>query len=306
MILALLAATVAQPQTILTVPPAHALVEGIATDGESIYLSSLIDREILRCATNCRTLATLPEGLHPFAVAWDTSRKRLWVAADCPPNVPFITACERGALIGLDARGRMQTRIAPALGSFHPGDVSASDGDVFVSDSQSGAVYRLAPNGQALMALVAPGVGKSGQGSAHDPANSRVIVADYSQGIVAIDLPTGARTLLLRDNGRPLRGIDGLVRCGDTFLGIYNGQPPGRLVAFTIAGDKIAAREPIEGFALPDPTQLAIDGNRLLVVANSGWEGAIKGTARTEGASIVAVPLESVCGPARPTATSDR
>ena len=29
----------------------------------------------------------LPAGLHPFAIAWDASRKRLWVAADCPPGV---------------------------------------------------------------------------------------------------------------------------------------------------------------------------------------------------------------------------
>ena len=298
MILALLAAAALQPQTVITVDPPHRLIEGVASDGKTIFLSSLIDRQILTCRTACKTLATLPEGIHPFAIAWDGSRKRLWVAADCPPGVKFITACERGALMAYDAKGRLKTRISPPVGSFHPGDVSASDGNVFVSDSQSGMVYRLTPNGRGLMAVVLPGVGKSAQGSAYDKANGRLIVADYSQGITAIDLTTLKRTLLLRDNGRPLRGIDGLVRCGSGFLGVYNGQAPGQLIAFTIDGNKLKLRDPAEGYATTDPTQVASDGKRLLVVPNAGWEVALKGEGkRAEAAPIHAFPMAAVCPP---------
>ena len=296
MILALFAAAALQPQTAVTVDPTHRLIEGVASDGKTVFLSSLIDRQILSCRNGCKTLATLPEGIHPFAIAWDGSRKRLWVAADCPPGVKFLTACERGALMAYDAKGRLKTRISPPVGSFHPGDVSASDGNVFVSDSQNGMVYRLTPNGRGLMAVVLPGVGKSAQGSAYDKANGRLIVADYSQGITAIDLTTLKRTLLLRDNGRPLRGIDGLIRCGSGFLGVYNGQPPGELVAFTIEGDKLKLRQPVEDYATTDPTQVASDGRRLLVVPNAGWEGAMKGeTRRADGAPIHAFPLSAVC-----------
>ena len=296
MILALLAAAAIQPQTIVTVDPSHRLIEGVASDGRTVWLSSLIDRQILACRNGCRTLATLPDGIHPFAIAWDGSRKRLWVAADCPPGVKFITACERGALMAFDSKGRLQTRISPPVGTFHPGDVSASDGNVFVSDSQNGMVYRLTPNGRGLMAVVLPGVGKSAQGSAFDMANGRLIVADYSQGITAIDLTTLKRTLLLRDNGRPLRGIDGLIRCGAGFLGVYNGQPPGQLIAFTIEEDKLKLREPVEGYETVDPTQVTSDGKRILVVPNAGWEAALKGDSRRpEGAPIHAFPLKSVC-----------
>ena len=296
MILALFAAAALQPQTVLTVDPRHRLIEGVASDGKTIWLSSLIDRQILACRKSCKTLATLPPGLHPFAISWDSSRKRLWVAADCPPGVSFIKACERGAVMAFDAKGKVRTRIAPPLGTFHPGDVSASDGQVFVSDSQNGAVYRLTPSGTALMAIVAPGVGKSGQGSAFDQANNRLIVADYSQGITAIDLATGTRTLLPRDNDRPLRGIDGLMRCGGGFLGVYNGQSPGQLIAFTIEGGKLKLREAVEGHSMPDPTQLASDGTRLLVVPDAGWTPASKGeTARAAGAPILAFPLAAVC-----------
>ena len=296
MILALLAAAALQPQTVITVDPPHRLIEGVASDGKTIFLSSLIDRQILACRNSCKTLATLPENIHPFAIAWDGGRKRLWVAADCPPGVTFIKACERGALMAFDAKGRLRTRISPPVGIFHPGDVSASDGNVFVSDSQNGMVYRLTPGGRGLIAVVLPGVGKSAQGSAYDKANGRLIVADYSQGITAIDLTTLKRTLLLRDNGRPLRGIDGLIRCGSGFLGVYNGQPPGQLIAFTIEEDKLKLREPVEGYATTDPTQVSSDGKRLLVVPNAGWEGAMKGeTRRATGAPIHAFPLSAVC-----------
>ena len=296
MILALIAAAVLQPQTLFTIDPRHRLVEGIATDGKTIWVSSLIDRQILQCRKSCTTLATLPEGLHPFAITWDSSRQRLWVAADCPPKVPFIKACERGALIALDTRGRIRTRISPLNGTFHPGDVSAAGGRVFVSDSQNGMVYRLLPSGKALMAIVLPGVGKSGQGSALDARSNRLVVADYSQGISVIDLTTGVRSLLPRDNGRPLRGMDGLIRCGSGYAGIYNGQSPGELIAFNIDGDKIKLRAPVEGFTMKDPTQLASDGKRLLIVPNSGWEPAIKGEmSRAEGAPIIAFPLAAIC-----------
>ena len=301
MILAAIAAVALQPQTVVTVDPKHRLIEGVATDGKRIWLSSLIDRQILVCTTRCSRLATLPAGLHPFAIAWDDKRKRLWVAADCPPNVPFIKPCERGALLAYDRRGRLQTRIAPATGAFHPGDVSAADGQVFVTDSQNGAVYRLNTSGYALTALVEPGVGKSAQGSALDAANNRLIVADYSQGITSIDLGTGARTLLLRDDGRPLRGIDGLIRCGDGFVGIYNGRNPGELVGFSVEGSKLKLREPVQGFTMPDPTQLASDGQRLLIVPNSGWEPAMKGQAsRAAGAPIISFPLAAACPVASP------
>ena len=232
------AAAAVQPQPVLTIDPKHRLVEGIASDGQTIWVSSILDRQILACRASCRTIATVPAPLHPFAIAWDASRKRLWVAADCPPGVAAIKPCERGALIALSSGGRVLTRIATASGSFHPGDVSAAPQGVFVSDSQNGAVYRLASSGYSLEPVIAPGVGKSAQGTALDADGQNLLVADYSQGVGLVALATGARTLLPRQDGKPLRGIDGLARCGSTYFGIYNGSTPGTLVSITLEGDR--------------------------------------------------------------------
>ena len=128
-LLALAAAAAAQPQTVLTIDPKHRLVEGVASDGTTIWVSSILDRQILACREDlpdagdaARAAASVRDRLGPAAAS----------GCGSPPIArracPAIKPCERGALIALDKRGRIQTRIAPGVGAFHPGDVSASDG----------------------------------------------------------------------------------------------------------------------------------------------------------------------------------
>jgi DNA-binding beta-propeller fold protein YncE len=287
-----------QPQIVLTIDPKHRLVEGVASDGTTIWVSSILDRQILACRTACRTIATLPAGLHPFAIAWDQNRKRLWVAADCPPGVAGIKPCERGALIAMTTGGKIMTRMTPLTGSFHPGDVSVAPGGVFVSDSQNGAVYGFGKSGYSLVPVIKPGVGKSAQGTTLDADGKRLLVADYSQGVGAIDLATRSRTILLRQDGKPIRGIDGLTRCGATYFGIYNGSAPGSLIEVTPDETSLTLEQPLAEGSLPDPTQIAYDGKRLLIVADSGWATIDKPDfTRTTGAPIVSVPLSDDCKP---------
>ncbi len=68
-----------------------------------------------------------------------------------------------------------------------------------------------------------------------------------------------------------MRGVDGLTRCGSTYYGIYNGAAPGLLVSITRTDKGIEFDQPLGDVTLPDPTQIAFDGKRLLIVADSGW-----------------------------------
>lgn len=299
MIAALLAAAVAGTplQTVLTIDPKHRLVEGVASDGQTIWVSSILDRQILACGTTCRTITTLPAPLHPFGLAWDWGRKILWVAADCPPGVSAIKPCARGAVLGLSPRGDVRYRFTPRVPAFHPGDISATQSGIFASDSQTGLVWGLLSGrlGQ-FRAINRPGDGRSAQGTALAPSGTEVIVADYSRGIGRIDLKTTATTWLPRQDGKPLRGIDGLVRCGSTYFGVYNGEAPGALVSIAPTASGLKFAEPLGSTLLPDPTQVAFDGKRLLIVADSGWATLDKpGFARTHGAPIIAVPLSRDC-----------
>ena len=133
-------AAAAQPQTVLTIDPRHRLVEGVASDGKTIWVSSILDRQVLACRKTCRTLATLPA---PAASVRDRlgSRARAAVGRGRLP-------ARRSGDQGLRARRADRARSARAdrdphrarrSANFHPGDVSASEGGVFVSDSQNGA-----------------------------------------------------------------------------------------------------------------------------------------------------------------------
>lgn len=279
-----LAAAADAPETVMSVPDQHRLVEGIATDGHFIWLSSVLDRTILARTEDVTGSFVMPAGtLHPMGLAWDAKRNWLWVATDCP-DLPGVAKCESGALVALDRKGRLKAKLSPGAG-FHPGDVSAADGEVFVSDSLNGIVYRL--HGRTLDPLIAPGVGRSAQGTALTPDGKRLVVADYGRGVAVVDLSTGQRTLLPMKDGRPLRGIDGLVRVGGDFYTVHNGSSPGSLIRFRIDGAAIDVAMVHRGAPLVDPTQLAGDGKRLLVVADAGWPAASKPGAPARGAGTV-------------------
>jgi hypothetical protein len=279
----------AAPATLFTIPAEHRLIEGIATDGKTIWVSSVLDRTIIaRTGAVSRSFA-LPDGVaNPLGMAWDASRGRLWIATDCL-DIPGGAHCESGALIAVDRDGRVRARLRPDQ-PLHSGDVSVGGGSVFVADSRNGAVYRLRPGATALDTLVAPGIGKSAQGSALDPTGKRLIVADYSQGLFAIDLATKRRTPLLEE-GKALRGLDGLVRVGADYFAIYNGGSPARVIHFRLAGDAVVDKGGITA-TLPDPTQLVAKAGQLLIVANAGWDVATKpNAAARDPAPIVALSL---------------
>ncbi len=280
---------VATSTTLFTIPAEHRLVEGVATDGESVWVSSVLDRTItVRNGDSVTTIALPADTGLPLGLAWDERRGWLWVATDCP-NIVAAGPCARSELVALDRKGRVKRRLS-APGPFHVGDVSAERGKVFVSDSQNGAVWRI--DGDRLAAVVAPGVGKSAQGSALTPDGKALIVADYAQGIARIDLATGQRALL-SFNGKPLRGVDGLARRGDTFYAIQNGGSVGRLLAFRVTGDAIAVEVIAEGGLLSDPTQVAIGRDGVIAVGDSGWATIDEaGHVRRKGAQILAFPLE--------------
>jgi hypothetical protein len=286
------------------ISPRHRLVEGVASDGRTVWASSVLDRTILVCRPpprykqrSCRPLARLPRGLYPLAISWDRTRGRLWVAADCRSGVPGIRPCHDGAVLALDRRGRVRLRMQPTVGAFHPGDISVSAGRVFASDSGSGLVLEIRDGGTVMEAVNRQEDGKSAQGTALTLDRRQLIVADYSLGIGRLDLAAGTTERLLREDGKPQRGIDGIARCGSIYYGIYNGSDDGALMQITPSAQGIAVKRAISS-GLPDPTQIAFDGKRLLVITGSGWADLAKsGGARSEGAAIASIPLKADCTP---------
>ena len=159
------------PATLFVIPAEHRLVEGIASDGKTIWVSSVLDRTIIaRTGNSSRDFALPRDVANPLGMAWDASRNWLWIATDCL-DLPGAARCESGALVALDRSGRVRARFRPNQ-SFHPGDVSVGGGSVFVSDSRNGAVYRLRSGAKTLETLVAPGSASRHRGRRLIPAAS--------------------------------------------------------------------------------------------------------------------------------------
>lgn len=215
-----------------------------------------------------------------FGLAIDEARNTLWAAMSAVPEMEGFTAELAGAagLAEFDLATSELRRVIPALrdGRDHGfGDLLVTpDGTVYVTDSKAPVIWKLTPGGEELEKLAESPLFISLQGIVlwqHE-----VIVADYSNGLLAVDPATGAVRSFAPPPGVTLLGIDGLVAIPDGIVAIQNGVEPQRVVriAFTPGADAIASFTVLAS-ALPHLTDLGLVTlveDRPTVVANSGWE----------------------------------
>lgn len=270
----------AEPVAALTIPARYRLIEGIAADGATLWFSSVLDRKVVAYSNGRYRDFLLPVGVGaPLGIAWDPGRKWLWVAANCPDGL-VIAECEGSALIALDRSGRVRATLrAPNDKTFTPGDVSVRRDRVVVSDSTNGAVYTCMSRCAALATVIAPRAKGSAQGSIVSDDGRRLLLADYSLGILDIDLATGHQAPVVREDGRTLRGVDGFIRDGDgSYLAVRNFDVPGAVVRFRIREGKIVDLSvAAAGGAIHDPTQIVRAGNQILVVGDAQWTAHLPG-----------------------------
>ena len=180
------------------------------------------------------------------------------------------------------------------------GDVAVSaTGDVFTSDSREPVLYRLRPGKLVLEAYRDP-LFRSLQGVAPAPDGRAVYVADYSHGLLRLDLTTGAVTRLADAPSSTSLGVDGLVWYHGSLIGVQNGVTPPRIVRFRLdaAGSRIVEQEVLDrntGVA-DEPTIGVIVGQRYVYVANSQWDKHDDDGTRVPGtalapALLLAIPL---------------
>jgi hypothetical protein len=160
--------------------------------------------------------------------------------------------------------------------------VVASDGTLYLSDSLAPVIWRLDPGSAALAALIESPQFSSLQGLVI--FNRTLLVADYANGLFAIDVstrnleedPERAIHRLTPPANTTLFGIDGLVAAPGGVVGVQNGVEPQRLVYLALAPDfRSITKFTVLAAGLPDFGDLGLvtlAQGRLLVVANTGWE----------------------------------
>jgi len=259
-----------------------------------------------------------------MALAVDARRGVLWATTAALPQTQGSRAADQGhtAVLRYDlATGRLQkrydlalpptTRPAPAgaaagFVAVPPeerqrvlGDMTvAANGDLFVSEAVTGAVYTIRRDRDSLDVLVAPGTFISPQTPAATPDGRRLLVADYVHGIGIVDLATHAVSWLAHRREVAVNGIDGLYLYGDSLLAVQNGTEPNRVVRFhldpaltrVLRWDILDSNSP----GLGAPTHGTVVGKDFFFLANSGWDRMADDGSRKPGLALTPAEVRRV------------
>ena len=166
-------------------------------------------------------------------------------------------------------------------------------GHVFVSNEGSGTITILEPQTDSAVATIP--VGTRPRGIRVSADGRTVYVADYSHGILRVDLASRTASRLEDAPWSTSLGCDGIVWHRQSLIAIQNGVAPPRIMRFALdsTGTAITRAEVIDrNSAIADsPTIGALMRDTLVYVANSQWERYDDTGARVPGTTLSAPVL---------------
>jgi len=261
------------------------LATGIAIDPRTgdTYITSVRQRKIVRRTGQGAVSDFIRTGQDGFlAGAWlaiDPGRRLLFASAAAVPFMSGYDKKDAGAsgLFVWDLKSGKLVRKAmlPADGKQHFLNALILDreGNAYVSDSGTPGIYRLSQGRDSLEVFVPAGLFQSTQGLAFSDDEKTLYVADYTDGVWAVDMDRRERRRLQEPADAWLAGLDGLTRVPDGFIAVQIGVRPQRVLRLRLdsEGRRIAAVQILEmnhpGYS--GPIQGVVSGASFLYVANS-------------------------------------
>lgn len=217
-----------------------------------------------------------------FGLALDETRQTLWAATSAVPEMTGFTSEHKGhaalAALSLVTGELLRTVPVPSDGRDHVlGDlVIAPDGTIYAADSAAPIIWRLIPGAEEMDKLVEYPAFISLQGLVL--TNRTLLVADYANGLFAIDLTDSAPVVraLAPPPNSTLLGLDGLAPAPDGLFAVQNGVTPQRVLRIALSADLATiAAVTVLAAALPRMDDLALVtlvNARPTFIANAGWE----------------------------------
>lgn len=287
-----------------TVGPADLLPEGIACDPRSgaVFLGSRMHRKVVRVdGTQARDLVPPGKGLGAIlGMSVDARRGLLWAAHNPRGTAERGAGEPRSGIVAVDVDGGAVKRALSLAGRHLLNDLAiAGSGDVYVTDSEPGALWRLAARGNALERVVPDGTFMYPNGVVWLEERQALIVADVS-GLHLLDPRDGARRRVARGPAPTLGAVDGLVRHGDRLIAVQNGYGGERVVSWRLDARRlVVTAETVLQSWLPSfdvPTTTCVRGDEVLFIANSyvgqsDEQGRPKDPAKLRPTKILAVPI---------------
>ncbi|MEO8333460.1 MAG: SMP-30/gluconolactonase/LRE family protein [bacterium] len=270
-----------------TLPDSTFWPEGMDYDPRTatFYVASVRHRTVAAIHPNGNTRELWPRSQPNMGamlgVRVDAKHNALWITTSGVKQMNGYAPADSSiaALIRLDIKDGAITRRwnLPAVKGGHVlGDLAIGpDGDVYVSDSSEPVLYRLRPGADTLEHFMHP-LFRSLQGMAPTPDGRALYVADYSHGLLHVDLATRSVTRVADAPHSTSLGCDGIAWYDGAIVCVQNGVAPARVVRFVLdaTGTRIVRDEVLDQNTTlaGEPTIGAVVGDHFVYVANSQWD----------------------------------
>jgi sugar lactone lactonase YvrE len=261
--------------------------EGVDHDPRTgrFYVAGIRHRTIAELAPDGAVRELWPRGQPGLGallgVRVDTALGVLWATTSGIPQMAGYAPGDSAIAALLRVRivdGAIERRWdLPARPGGHVlGDLAVGPrGDVWITDSNEPVLYRLRPGADTLERVTSP-LFRSLQGVAPTPDGRAVYLADYSHGLLRLEIATGRVTRLPDAPGSTALGVDGLAWHDGALVAVQNGVAPARVMRYVLdaAGARVVRAEVLDrNVAVADePTIGTVADGDFVYVANSQWE----------------------------------
>ena len=270
-------------------------------------VTSVLGKKIVRIGLDGeqQDFAVAPDGWPMKGIKIDSRRGLVWATEAALDRFSAAPAKDWGKSAVICFRLEDGTVVRRIEGPAHSalGDMTTTpSGDVIVSDSTGGGVYRIPAKvaDSDVMDRLDGGDFVSPHTPVLHPDGRRIFVPDYARGVGVLD-PATKRVFWIETNRQhALQGIDGMYFKKGALIAIQNGNTPERVVRFhldpsltrVISEDIIERSTPTLG----EPTHGVMVGDSFYYIANSGWdaldeEGKVKAGAKLTVARIMKASL---------------
>jgi sugar lactone lactonase YvrE len=309
--LALLRKPIARSEVAFRLLDPALVATGIAIDPRTgdAYIASVRQRKIVRRTKEgviSDFVSTAKDGLMAVdSLDIDPARRLLFASCGAAPFMTGYTKEDSGRsglfVFDLTTGKLVRKAMLPADGKRHILNALVLDreGNAYVSDSGPSGVYRLDQGTDQLKVFIAQNVFRSTQGLALSDDEKTLFVADYSDGVWAVDMASKERRRLEEPANAWLAGLDGLTRVHGGFIAVQIGVRPERVLRLRL--DKQARRiTTVEILEMnhPEyqgPIQGAVSGGAFFYVANSqldlGDETGAFAADRARATVVLRLPL---------------
>lgn len=311
---------IANTEVMARIPDSTVFAEGVDVDRRTghLFVGSIRHRTVLEVARDGRVRDLRVDQAGQvggvFGVRVSPDGVHLWITTNGVPQMGGYQPADSSISALLQVRrgdGRVVRRVGvPGDPRGHVlGDLTIGPkGDVFVTDSKAPWVYRLRPGADTVERFTHP-LFRSLQGVAATDDGRTLFVADYSHGLLRVNLVTGTVTRLADAPGSTSLGVDGIVLDGRAIVAVQNGVAPARIMRFELdpSGERIVTARRIDQREVADePTIGTIWRDRFVYVANSQWDKHDEQGVRLPGVHLaptllLAVPLKGAPAASRRT-----